>query len=111
MATGTYSVRAAASIVRRGPGHVRRRASLVFGEEEIVISTDPNEVDATLVTEAQLDAILRDSNLCDGPETATPGLRVKDLAPEPEPEAAAEETTEAGHSETQHHHKRRGRRR
>jgi hypothetical protein len=82
MAKGTYSVRAAAAISRRGEGHARRRAGLVFGESEMLVSTNPKQEGAVRVTEEQLDAILHDSNLRDpeSPDSSTPGLRAKEVA-------------------------------
>lgn len=96
MATGTYSVRAAAAISRRGESHVRRRAGIAFGSEETMVSTDRDEAGAVHVTEEQLAAILDDSNLRapDSPEHTEPGLRAKAVALPAPPAAKAAQMEE-----------------
>lgn len=99
--TGTYSVRAVSAISRRGEGHVRRRGGIAFGESEVLVSTDPNEPGAELVTEEQLDAILHDSNLRD-PESkdpTTPGLRAKEVVAQV-PSAPQDDDSGEGEEET-----------
>jgi len=107
MATGTYTVRAAGAITRRGEGRVRRRGGLVFGQTDVLVSTESGVEGALVVTEKALDAILHDSNLRDKESTdpSTPGLRVKAVdapkpaaedegEPEGEPEQESEEVVE-----------------
>lgn len=109
MPTGTYAVRAAVHIVRRGLPLTRRRAGIPFAAEETLISTDPNEEGATIVTEAQLAAILDDSNLrpADSTNKAEPGLRAKPLraAPPAAPTSDEGESGEASPIRRSHHRK------
>lgn len=100
MSATTYAVRAAADITRRGPGHTRRRAGLVFGESETLISTEPG-TGGLSVTPEQLRAILQDSNLRqdDAGDSSTPGLRVKLVAERAAAVAGAEPETGAAAGE------------